>query len=172
MLAIPADTEDLNLKSEAVKKLSVLLRYLRQSKSVTLEEKRDLRQKLPSIPDESQLEDLTLEAFTKKLISILARSEALSPGTLQRWEGGKTMPEALNLLRIAKLAGVKIQELYVFQKLYVRVGEHNASRVSSVSDRERYRPVIVHSPLVPRRKSGIHTSKLIWNSIRKADINN
>lgn len=119
----PKIDSDTNLKTRAARELGILLRYLRQSKDpISLEEKVNFRKKLPHLPDESELEPLTQEAFTQKLVETLGDREKLSYGTLQRWEHGKSMPEALNLLRIAKLAGMSILELFAFMFPTVDLG--------------------------------------------------
>lgn len=110
---------EINQKTQAMQALGVLLRYLRQPKDngLSLEEKIMLRKKLPHLPDESEIESLSQQAFTEKILGIEIEGEAretLSYASLQRWEGGKSMPEPLNLLRIAKLAGMNIEQMYKY----------------------------------------------------------
>lgn len=101
-------------EQESFVRLAILLRHLRQAKQLTIQQRKFLFENLPNLPDERELEPLTQAVFTEKIEKVFDDGKTLSSGAFQRWEDGIGLPEPLNLLRIAKLARMSMDQLFAY----------------------------------------------------------
>jgi|GEM_PF-4089951 len=101
-------------EQESFVRLAILLRHLRQAKQLTVQQRKFLFENLPNLPDERELEPLTQATFTEKIEKVFDDGKTLSSGAFQRWEDGIGLPEPLNLLRIAKLARMSMDQLFAY----------------------------------------------------------
>lgn len=121
--------------TRAAERIGWLILYLRQAprKEIPLEHKNTLRKFFPQLPDESELEQVTQEELANKLIDLLP-GEELSYASIQRWEGGASMPTPINLLRIAKYVGTDISKLYeyLFQEINTEIEVQPQEEISKL----------------------------------------